>query len=74
MVSEITDYSHIDWRLKLCADATKAGCGIADIGREQTSALSLMPEGLLDAVNEKQAIDLFGFLMSTAPPQTREAK
>ena len=36
--------------------------------------LSLMAEGLLDAVNEKQAIDLFGFLMSTAPPQIPEAK
>ena len=46
----------------------------ADNGREQTSALSLMPESLLDAVNEKQAIDLFGFLMSTAPPQIQEVK
>jgi hypothetical protein len=51
-----------------------AAVSSADIEQEQTSALSLMPEGLLDAVNEKQAIDLFGFLMSTAPPQTQEAK
>jgi hypothetical protein len=40
---------------------------------EQTSALPYA-ESLLDAVNEKQAIDLFGFLMSTGPPQTQEVK
>ena len=40
----------------------------ADIEREETSALSLMPEGLLDALTEAQAIDLFGYLTSSAPP------
>jgi len=45
-----------------------------DIAQEQTSELSLMPEGLLDGLNDTQAIDLFGFLMSTAPPQTSGTK
>jgi hypothetical protein len=45
-----------------------------DIDEETTSQLSLMPEGQLNAMTEAQAVDLFGFLMSTAPPQTQEAK
>jgi putative membrane-bound dehydrogenase-like protein len=40
----------------------------ADIEREDTSNLSLMPEGQLDALTEAQAIDLIAFLMSKAPP------
>jgi putative heme-binding domain-containing protein len=40
----------------------------ADIEREETSALSLMPEGLLDTLTEAQAIDLIGYLRSSAPP------
>ncbi len=47
-----------------------ATIGRPDIEDETTSALSLMPEGQLDALTETQAIDLLGFLMSTAPPQT----
>lgn len=39
-----------------------------DIEREETSALSLMPEGLLDALTETQSIELIAYLMSTAPP------
>ncbi len=39
-----------------------------DIEREETSALSLMPEGLLDALTESQSIELIAYLMSTAPP------
>ena len=45
-----------------------------DIDEETTSQLSLMPEGQLDAMTEAQAVDLIGFLMSTAPPQIPEAK
>jgi putative heme-binding domain-containing protein len=40
----------------------------SEIEEEETSALSLMPEGLLDALNERQVIDLIGYLMSPAPP------
>jgi putative membrane-bound dehydrogenase-like protein len=39
-----------------------------DIEDETTSALSLMPEGQLDAMTDAQAIDLIGYLMSSAPP------
>ncbi len=45
-----------------------------DIKDETTSTLSLMPEGQLDALTETQAIDLIGYLMSTAPPQQQKAK
>jgi putative membrane-bound dehydrogenase-like protein len=40
----------------------------ADIEEETTSALSLMPEGQLDALTDSQAADLVVYLMSTAPP------
>lgn len=40
----------------------------AEIQREETSALSLMPEGLLDALPDAQAVDLIAFLMSPLPP------
>ena len=39
-----------------------------DIAAEQVSALSLMPEGLLDGLTDQQAADLMRFLMSQAPP------
>ncbi len=45
----------------------------ADIAQESTSILSMMPEGLLDPLSEIQALDLFCFLMSTAPPQNADA-
>ncbi len=51
-----------------------ATIGRPDIEDETTSALSLMPEGQLDALTETQAIDLIGFLMSTAPPQTSKTE
>jgi len=40
----------------------------SDIEDEETAALSLMPEGLLDTLSESQVLDLFAYLMSTAPP------
>lgn len=43
-----------------------------DIQDETTSTLSMMPEGQLDALTETQAIDLIGYLMSTAPPQNHD--
>src|SRR6185295_8849994 len=45
-----------------------ATIGRLDIEDETTSALSLMPEGQLDAMTDAQAIDLIGYLMSSAPP------
>jgi putative membrane-bound dehydrogenase-like protein len=45
-----------------------ATIGRTDIEDETTSALSLMPEGQLDAMTDAQAIDLIGYLMSSAPP------
>jgi len=39
-----------------------------DIEGEQTSALSLMPEGLLDPLTETQAADLIAYLMNSVPP------
>lgn len=43
-----------------------------EISTEETSPLSIMPEGLLDALAERQVIDLIAFLMSTSPPSPRE--
>ena len=45
--------------------------GRPDIEEETTSTLSIMPEGQLDAISETNTIDLFGFLMSTAPPDVQ---
>lgn len=42
-----------------------------DITREDVSPLSLMPEGLLDALTPERAADLFAYLMSAAPPPAR---
>lgn len=39
----------------------------ADIADLQPAGLSLMPEGLLDALNEQQTRDLFAYLRSTQP-------
>lgn len=39
-----------------------------EIDREQLSALSLMPEGLLEGLGEGQRLDLFAYLMSSSPP------
>jgi putative heme-binding domain-containing protein len=33
----------------------------------KSAGLSLMPEGLLDSLNEQQVRDLFGYLRSTQP-------
>jgi putative membrane-bound dehydrogenase-like protein len=43
--------------------------GKTDIVEEQASTLSLMPEGLLDGLNEIQSVNLIAYLMSTAPPR-----
>lgn len=40
----------------------------SDVESEETGELSLMPEGLLDALTETQARDLIAYLMSAAPP------
>lgn len=40
----------------------------ADIDAEQTSTLSLMPEGLLDPLSRTDAANLIAYLMTTAPP------
>jgi len=45
-----------------------ATVSLPDIEQQETSSLSLMPEGLLDALTEAQALDLVSYLMSTAPP------
>jgi putative heme-binding domain-containing protein len=39
----------------------------ADITEMKTSGMSLMPEGLLDALNQQQVRDLFAYLRSTQP-------
>lgn len=43
--------------------------GRSEIEEEQTSELSMMPEGLLDSLNDTQAVDLFAYLMSSSPPR-----
>lgn len=43
-----------------------------EIQEEISSSLSFMPEGQLDAMTDPQAIDLIGYLMSSAPPQARQ--
>jgi putative heme-binding domain-containing protein len=43
----------------------------SDVKAVETARLSLMPEGLLDALTETQVRDLIGFLMSKEPPATR---
>ena len=40
----------------------------SDVAREETSALSLMPEGLLASLDPAAVADLFAYLMSAAPP------
>ncbi len=45
-----------------------ATVSLADIEQQDISSLSMMPEGLLDALTEVQALDLVSYLMSTAPP------
>lgn len=45
-----------------------ATVALEEIEREETSELSLMPEGLLDALTEAQAADLIAYLMSGSPP------
>ena len=45
-----------------------ATVSLPDIEQQETSSLSLMPEGLFDALTEAQALDLVSYLMSTAPP------
>jgi putative heme-binding domain-containing protein len=39
-----------------------------DILREEISDKSLMPEGLLDALNDQQVADLTAYLTSKTPP------
>ena len=48
-----------------------ATVGLSDIAQQETSPLSLMPEGLLDALTGAQALDLFSYLMSRSPPAGR---
>lgn len=45
-----------------------ATVSLPDIEQQETSSLSLMPEGLLDALTEAQALDLVSYLMSSSPP------
>ena len=46
----------------------------SDIEEEVTSALSLMPEGQMEAMTDAQAVDLIGFLMSSSPPRSHQDK
>jgi putative heme-binding domain-containing protein len=39
----------------------------ADVAELQPAGLSLMPEGLLDGLNDQQTRDLFAYLRSTQP-------
>ena len=48
-----------------------ATVSLPDIGQQETSPLSLMPEGLLDALTERQVLDLVSYLMSSSPPAGR---
>ena len=48
-----------------------ATVSLPDIGQQETSPLSLMPEGLLDTLTERQALDLVSYLMSSSPPAGR---
>jgi putative membrane-bound dehydrogenase-like protein len=41
---------------------------VAEVAREESSSLSLMPEGLLDALDENQARELMAYLMSKTAP------
>jgi putative heme-binding domain-containing protein len=45
----------------------------SDVKSVETSRLSLMPEGLLEALNESQVRDLIAFLMSKEPPKLQGA-
>lgn len=44
----------------------------SEVQNIQTSQLSMMPDGLLDPLAEKQIQDLFAYLMSQAPPSPGE--
>jgi putative membrane-bound dehydrogenase-like protein len=41
----------------------------SEIEQRQPSQLSMMPEGLLEALSEDQVLQLFAYLMSQAPPK-----
>jgi hypothetical protein len=39
-----------------------------EIDTIRPSEVSLMPEGLLEPISEKEVLDLFGYLMASSPP------
>jgi len=45
-----------------------------DVEVLQAMATSLMPEGLLQKLDEKQILDLFAFLMAPVPPQSAQTE
>jgi hypothetical protein len=54
--------------LKLQAPTEAFTLELADIAKQETSSLSLMPEGLLEVLDEKKARDLIAYLMSKESP------
>jgi len=49
------------------ADGQNISVDQKDVAEMKTSGMSLMPEGLLDALSEQQVRDLFAYLRSTQP-------
>ncbi|HSH94630.1 MAG TPA: PVC-type heme-binding CxxCH protein, partial [Roseimicrobium sp.] len=54
--------------LRLQTVTEQTSLPLSEVVKEQTSALSLMPQGLLDALDVNQARDLIGYLMSKGTP------
>ena len=49
------------------ADGQNISVEQKDVAEMKTAGMSLMPEGLLDALSEQQVRDLFAYLRSTQP-------
>ncbi len=56
--------------LKLQTMGETQSIDVGDIAKEERSSLSLMPEGLLDAIGEEPARDLIAYLMAKNAPAT----
>ena len=57
-----------DRTLKLQTIAEEMVLPLPEVESIQASQLSMMPDGLLDGLTEQQVLDLFRYLMSSAPP------
>lgn len=63
-----------DETLSLQTATEKMSTPMSEVESIRESQLSMMPNGLLDALNDQQVTDLIGYLMSNDPPTTQTKK